>query len=230
MQKLNLKKIIFLAAFALIGLAAMQVPFSQLVGAKGVRFSLFDFYGPIAGGFVGSIWGLVTVGIMQLANWAWHGFATDAGTIIRFFPMLFALLYFAKKTRWMLLVPAIAMIAFWAHPEGRQAWYYALYWLIPIAGYFFHEKSILLRALGTTFTAHAVGGALWIWIFNMKAILWIGLIPVVWKERGLMAIGITLTFILFNFLMSVIAQKTKIQLPFIKLNPKYSLQQNKTTL
>ena len=119
----------------------------------------------------------------------------------------------------MLLVPAIAMIAFWAHPEGRQAWYYALYWLIPIAAYFFHQKSILLRALGTTFTAHAVGGALWIWIFNMKAALWISLIPIVWKERGMMAIGITVTFYIFNGVLSWLVNKKHISLPFVHLKP-----------
>ena len=134
------KKILFLAAFVALGFGAMQVPFSQLLGAQNLKFSLFDFYGPIAGAFFSSAIGLITVFVMQLINWAWHGFATDAGTIIRFFPMLFALLYFAKKSRWMLLVPAIAMIAFWAQPEGRQAWYYALYWLIPIAAYFFHQN------------------------------------------------------------------------------------------
>ncbi|MEK7065261.1 MAG: hypothetical protein AAB963_02345 [Patescibacteria group bacterium] len=213
------KKILFLAAFVALGFGAMQVPFSQLLGAQNLKFSLFDFYGPIAGAFFSSAIGLITVFVMQLINWAWHGFATDAGTIIRFFPMLFALLYFAKKSRWMLLVPAIAMIAFWAHPEGRQAWYYALYWLIPIAAYFFHQKSILLRALGTTFTAHAVGGALWIWIFNMKAALWISLIPIVWKERGMMAIGITVTFYIFNGVLSWLVNKKHISLPFVHLKP-----------
>lgn len=222
MKNLNFKKIIFLLAFIILGFAAMQIPFTKIIGSS-LKFSLFDFYGPIAGAFVGSIWGLVTVGVMQIANWAWHGFATDAGTIIRFFPMLFSLLYFARKLKWILLVPVIAMIAFWAHPEGRLAWYYALYWLIPIVAYFFYEKSLIARALGATFTAHAAGGALWIWVFNMKAEIWLGLIPVVWKERGLMTIGIVLTFIAFNFLMSVVENKLRITLPFVKLNQKYAI-------
>lgn len=221
MQKINAKKIIFLFAFVALGFAAMQIPFTQIIGSK-LKFSLFDFYGPIAGAFVGSVWGLIVVGVMQISNWAWHGFNTDLGVIIRLFPVLFSVLYFAKKSRWMLLVPAIAMIAFWIHPEGRIAWYYALYWLIPIVAYFFHEKSTLLRALGTTFTAHAVGGALWIWGLNMKAELWIGLIPIVWKERIIMAFGITVSYIAFNYLFSLLEKKYKITLPFVKLNPKYS--------
>ncbi len=215
----------FVLLFALLGFAAMQVPFSQLVGApSNVKFSLFDFYGPIAGGFLGSTFGLITVAIMQLIGWAYKGFPTEIAQLIRLLPMFFAVLYFAKQSKWTLLVPIAAMLAFWAHPEGQKAWYYALYWLIPIATYFLHDKILLARALGSTFTAHAVGGALWIWTFDMSAEKWIGLIPIVWRERLLMAVGIALTYIAFNFLMSVLQEKTKIRLPFVKINPKYALQ------
>lgn len=213
----NKQKILFTILFILIGFGLMQVPFTKLMGAN-IKFSLFDFYGPIVGSFLGSVFGLTAVLLMQLANWAIHGFAMDAGTIIRFFPMLFAVLYFARKSKWMLLVPAACMVAFWAHPEGRLAWYYALYWLIPVIAYFWHDKFVLARALGTTFTAHAVGGALWIWVFNMKAAVWIGLIPVIWKERGLMAIGITLTYLAFNKLFQVSVNKGWLKLSALKLH------------
>lgn len=214
------KKIIFIIVFAAVGFLAMQIKFTQIVGSS-LKFSLFDFYGPIVAGFIGSIWGLLTVALMQLANWAWHGFAIDAATIIRFFPMLLAVLYFAKKSKLILIAPVIAMISFWFHPEGRQAWYFALYWLIPLIMYFLHDKLLFARALGATFTAHSVGGMLWIWTFNLKASAWIGLIPIVWLERGLMAIGITLTFIAFNYLLSLIDKKIKLT-DSLKLNPKYS--------
>lgn len=219
---MKIKNILFIIFFIALGFGAMQLPFSALVGGSNVKFSLFDFYGPIAGAFVGSIWGMITVLGMQLINWAVNGFHMDAGTIIRFFPALFAVLYFSKKSKYTLLVPALAMIAFWAHPEGRQAWYYALYWFIPFIAYFFYDEFILARALGTTFTAHAVGGALWIWTFNMKAALWIGLIPVVWKERMLMAIGISLTYVAFNYILSFAAKKWNLKIPFMRLNPKYA--------
>lgn len=228
MKKEIQSKVIFIALFAIIGFGAMKVPFSQLLGAEGLRFSLFDFYGPIAGGFIGSTLGLATVGLMQLIGWAAKGFPTEIGALIRLLPMLFAVLYFAKRSRWILMVPAVAMIAFWAHPEGRQAWYFALYWLVPMVMYFFHEKFIFARALGSAFTAHGVGGALWIWGFNMKATIWLSLVPIVWKERMLMAGGITLTYILFNFIMSLVLKKTRIKLPFVKLNPKYTIGPNQS--
>lgn len=222
MKNIFTKKNIFLVIFVVIGFLAMQFKFTQIIGSD-LNFSLFDFYGPIVGGFIGSIGGLITVLAMQLINWAIYGFVLDIGTLIRFLPMLLAVLYFAKKTKWILIVPIIAMIAFWAHPEGRIVWYYALYWLIPIIMYFVYDKSIIARALGTTFTAHCAGSVLFLYAFNLKSTIWLSLIPIVWKERVLMTLGITLTFISFNYLLNFINQK--ITLPsFIKLNPKYSTE------
>jgi hypothetical protein len=216
---LKKNKIIFIALFIFIGIIVMQFKFTQIIGSN-INFSLFDFYGPIVGGFMGSVFGLITVLAMQIINWAWHGFAVDAGTLIRFLPMLLAVIYFSKKTKWILIAPAFAMIAFWIHPEGRNAWYYALYWLIPIIMYFWHDKFILARALGTTFTAHCVGSILFLYVFNLKSAVWISLIPIVWKERGLMAVGITLTFVAFNYLLSLVDKKIELH-NHIKLHPKY---------
>lgn len=217
------KKALFVIVFIVLGFLAMQVPFSNILGSQ-IKFSLFDFYGPIAGAFMGSIWGLVLVAAMQFCNWTFHGFSTDTATLIRLLPMLLSVIYFARKTPWILLIPGAAMIAFWIHPEGRQAWYYAFYWIIPFAMYFLRDKFIFARALGATFTAHCVGSVLFLWLLNLKAPVWTGLIPIVWMERGLMAIGITLTYMAFNFLFSVLINKAGIALPFVKLNPKYSLK------
>lgn len=210
------QKTLFIGAFIALGIVLLQIPFTAMVGAS-AHFTLFDFFGPIVGAFLGSIPGMITVLTMQLANWAWHGFHTDIATLVRFLPMLFAVLYFAKKSAWTLIVPVIAMIVFWAHPEGRRAWYFALYWLIPIAAYFWHDRFVFARALGSTFTAHAVGGALWAWAFNMKASLWISLIPVVWKERGLMALGMTLTYLAFRTAFAYSTKRGWLSLSFVKL-------------
>lgn len=206
------QKLIFGAVFVALGFGLMQIPFTALVGAQ-AHFTLFDFFGPIAGSFFGSLPGLATVFIMQLINWAFQGFHTDAATLIRILPTLAAVLYFAKKSRWQIVLPAICIAAFIIHPEGRGAAIFTLYWLIPIATYFVYDKWIFARALGATFTAHAVGGALWIWAFNMKSAIWISLIPVVWKERGLMALGITLAYLIFKKIFSLLAERGYIKLP-----------------
>jgi len=212
------KKIVFISLFALVGFGLMQIPFTKIIGSS-LKFSLFDFYGPIAAGFVGSAWGVATVLIMQITNWAIHGFSMDTSTLIRLLPMVFAAIYFSKKSAFNLAVPMIAMLAFWLHPEGQKAWYYALYWLIPMVMYVFHDRFIFARALGTTFTAHAVGSALWIWTIPMSATVWTSLIPVVWKERGLMAIGITLTFMATNYILATLNKKYH-WLDFVQLHKK----------
>lgn len=203
MQIEQKQKLILGSVFVALGFGLMQIPFTALVGAS-AHFTLFDFFGPIVGAFLGSLPGLVTVLVMQIINWAMHGFHTDAATLIRFLPTLAAVLYFSKKSFFQLVLPPVCMLVFLAHPEGRAAAVYTLYWLIPPAMYFLQDRFVFAKALGATFTAHSVGGALWIWAFNMKATLWMSLIPFVWKERGLMAIGITLTYLLFKKVLALL--------------------------
>jgi hypothetical protein len=200
MISINKKRLFSALAFVVVGFVALQVPLMELVGSK-VRFTLFDAFGPVAGAFLGTIPGVITVAAMEVANWLVKGHATDMGTLIRFIPMLFAVWYFSKPTRLTLVVPALCMIAFWAHPEGRSAWMFPLLWVIPFVAYIFRNKFVFAKAVGATFTAHAVGGALWIWAFNLKAAFWIGLLPVVIVERLIFAAGITLVYLLVNSLL-----------------------------
>ena len=77
-----------------------------------------------------------------------------------------------------------------------------------------------MKALGATFTAHAVGGAAWIWAFNLPAGIWQGLIPVVITERLVFAAGIATAYLVMKFALSYLVDK-KI-LPSVKsINPRY---------
>lgn len=217
------RNFLFIAIFAFVGFIALQIPVAQLEGSK-VRFTVYDAFAPIAGAFIGSIPGVMAVFLMQFLNFLVHGaHIEDAGTIIRFFPMLFATLYFAKKGRFNLIVPTIAILVFVAHPVGRNVWYFSLFWIIPIVAYFFRDRSLLARALGSTFTAHAVGGALWIWTFPLPASVWNSLIPVVAAERLSFALGITVSFILVNNLIGFLEKKRVINLGF-HIDPQYLIK------
>lgn len=208
------KAVIFVIIFAALGLLLMQFPLTQLAGSS-VKFTLFDFFGPVAAGFIGTIPGLVAVAAMQLGNFLLHGaIVVDAGTIIRFFPMLFAAWYFGKKGRAVLIVPVLAIIAFNLHPIGRSVWYFSLFWLIPLLAHRFY-KFLPARALGATFTAHAVGGAAWIWTFNLPASVWNSLIPVVAMERAMFAFGICATYLVLNNLMYLLENKFAFLQPLI---------------
>ncbi len=210
-------KLIFTSIFIILGLIALQIPVNALSGAK-VKFTLFDLFAPVSGAFLGSGLGALAAVLMQTISLAVHGFSgvqTDSVlkllATLRFLPLIFGVIYFSflknKKSRLILFVPIVSIIAFNLHPIGRTVWFYSLYWLIPLAVWPFRERFLLARSLGSTFTAHAAGGAVWIWAFNLPAGVWISLIPTVALERSIFALGISASYILLNNLISILASK-----------------------
>ena len=139
------KKLLFLVLFILVGFASLQIPFNNLIGSS-VSFTLFDFFGPIAGAFLGPFFGIISVFSVMFTNNLIKDVPWTQGTIIRLFPTLFAVYYFAainkkQSSKWILAVPVLAIIAFLAHPIGRQVPYYALmFWLIPLIAYRFKNN------------------------------------------------------------------------------------------
>src|SRR3990167_6133313 len=220
-QVLSMKKsrIWFLISFIVLGFIALQIPVNVLVGAK-VKFTLFDLFSPISGAFLGSSLGIFAVVVMQLFNLIVHGFTNiDNSSILklaatlRFLPMVFGVWYFAlskKKTgnsRLILLIPLLSIIIFNLHPVGRTVWFYSLFWFIPFLTWSFRQRFLVARSLGSTFTAHAVGGAVWIWAFNLPAGVWISLIPIVILERSIFALGISAFYVLLNNLLAFSVKK-----------------------
>ncbi len=131
----NKRNVLAMLIFVCLGLIALQIPFTNIVGSK-TKFTLFDFFGPIAGGLIGTLPGMVAIFFMKGINFLYGLFrgvqTANAGAIIGFFPVLFAAWYFGKKNVFNLIVPACAMLAFWAHPIGREAWVYHPSWLLPL--------------------------------------------------------------------------------------------------
>lgn len=208
----KIKKIFVIAFFAAVGLFADRINVSAVWGAKGQTFTLLQLFAPAVGAFLGSIAGVVTIALTEVASFIIQGKELTLMNVFRLLPLLFATVYFArimrpreKKSRWIEIgVPALAMLTFWAHPIGRTVWYYALYWTIPMIVAVTPLRSMIAaRGLGSTFTAHAVGGAYWIWTTNMASPLWIGLIPVVAMERAVFGLGIAITFLVVNYLLSL---------------------------
>lgn len=209
MKKLQ-KQLLFLALFTILGFVSLQIPFNKLAGSN-VSFTLFDFFGPIAGAFLGPIYGIGSVLAVEVTNMLIKHTPWTTGPLIRLFPTLFAVYYFAtifKKGsgKWILAVPILAIVVFLAHPIGRQVPYYTLFWFIPAVAYRF-KNNLYMKSLGATFTAHAVGGAAWIWAFNLPATVWKGLIPVVISERLLFATGIAISFVITKKVLAFLASK-----------------------
>lgn len=205
-------KLILTLIFVAIGFVFLQIPVNKLAGSK-VSFTLFDLYAPITAVFLGSIYGIVAVFLIQGINLLSSGLTNiDKGSIIRLFPTLFAVLYFALATKsksknYILFVPLISILAFNLHPVGRTVWYYSLFWFIPLLAWPLRNRFLFARALGATFTAHSVGGAVWIWAIGLPAAIWTSLIPIVAMERLIFALGISASYMLMNNLASYIGAK-----------------------
>jgi len=200
------KKIIYLCVFVGLGFILLQIPFTNIIGSD-QKFSIFDFFAPTIGMLLTSVWGAISVIIVKLINALVNGQSLDTATIIRFFPLALAALYFgARRYKYVVaLIPLICMMLFIIHPEGRGAWYYSLYWLIPVVAVF-NKKSLVMNSLGATFTAHSIGSVAFLYAFSLPTGLWISLIPIVFLERMLFTAGIATSYVLINSVVNQIVK------------------------
>ncbi len=199
------KGVTFLVLFAALSLIGMNINFSKLTGAENQFFTLFQFFGPIAGGFLGPAVGAASVLLAQAADIFLTGKSVSLLNLIRIAPMLFAAYYFGSRKRsFGIVVPLIAIALFLLHPVGKQVWFFSLFWTVPLIVKALPSKyatSIIARSLGATFTAHAVGGALWIHTVPMTPETYMALISVVIAERTLFAIGIAASYVAVNAIL-----------------------------
>ncbi|MDD5162777.1 MAG: hypothetical protein PHD95_01065 [Candidatus ainarchaeum sp.] len=201
------KGLFFLIAFAIIVFIASKINFSTIIGAENQSFTFFQFFGPIAGGFLGPVFGALSVLIAQASEFFLSGKAIEPINLLRLTPMLFGAFYFGKYLQKKslkdasLLVPLACMALFWLNPVGQQVWFYALYWLIPVFAKLF-SKRLIARSFGATFTAHAIGSTIWLYTVPMPAEAWIALIPIVAIERTAFALGISISYVGFNTFLS----------------------------
>jgi hypothetical protein len=227
MEKNTSKKLVFVAIFIALTLIGKNLNFSSLVGAENQSFTMFQFFGPVAGSFLGPILGVISVLGAQLIDFLVAGKIFTLVNIIRLSPMLFAAYYFGtKKKHLSLIIPILAMAAFILHPVGRQVWFFSLYWTIPVIAKLLpkrYSENILAKSLGATFTAHAVGSAAWIWSVPMTPEQWILLIPIVAFERLLFAAGISGSYVCLNTVLDYVTERFSLKLPFLNINKDYVL-------
>ncbi|MCX6807056.1 MAG: hypothetical protein NT135_02990 [Candidatus Berkelbacteria bacterium] len=210
-MKFNRKKLLFVVLFIILGLIALRIPFTHIVGSKST-FTAFDFMAPITGGFLGSWFGVLAVLVVELINFFIKGMHLDVTTFVRFFPMLFAAIYFGTKRREIGLVPLVCIVLFLIHPIGRQVYYYPLaFWLLP-ALLVLLKKRLLANSLGATMTAHAVGSTAFLYAFNLPVNVWKSLMTIVPFERLTFALGIALSYLVINNVLNYLVEKQHISL------------------
>ncbi len=185
-MKKNLKfiPVSFLIIFARL------VPFNWIVGSLHATFSLSTMIAPV----IAEQYGLAWISLLFISKGLFSISLLSISSVCLFIahrlPLLFASRAFQKREfATSILLPSVCMALFSYHEVGRVAWIYSLYWLIPMALFFTKDRQ-LSRALSASFVAHAVGSVVWLYTCSIPAPVWLGLIPVVFLERLLIASGI----------------------------------------
>ncbi len=214
-ENFTTKKLTFLMIFAILALISQRINFSALVGAENQYLTVFNFFAPIAGIFLGPIFGIAAVLLAEIANNILRAMPWTVLNMSRLIPILLATFYFGTRNKnWQqrlsIIIPVLAIIAFVLHPVGRTVWFFGFYMAIPLLPYILPKKwgqKLFLKSLGSTFTAYAIGTALWIWTIPMTRAQWLVLVPQVAFERLLFASGIMVSYIVFNTLLAKLDEK-----------------------
>ncbi len=222
--EITLKHIAFFLIFSAVGLLLNHFNFSQIVGAIGLDakpyFTYFQFIGPIAGGILGPIGGILSIIAVAVSNFILTGQTLGLPVVVSVITMSLAAIYFGSKRKSVTAVPLLCMVLFWLHPEGIQAWFYALFWIIPLAASFY-KSNIFLRSLGATYSAHSVGSVAYLYAFNIPASDWMALMFISPVERLAFAAGITLFYYAVTTVLA--AFSSKVDFSFLNIEEKYAL-------
>jgi hypothetical protein len=210
---MNKQKIFFVLLFTGLSLLAFQVPISKIIGSS-KSFTLFELLAPIGGMFLGPLFGALSAFFVRLLNSAIFGQALNYLELIKFLPAIGAAAYFGLKTKKSAIIFPICITLFLLNPIGRQAWLYAMIWLIPFVATFF-KKRLILNSLGATFTAHALGSVIYLYAYGLTPQAWLALIPVVFIERGIFTVGISLSCLAMNFVLDKL-EKFEVVAKFLK--------------
>jgi len=196
------RKILFSIIFTILGLAAFQISIDRIIGST-QNFTLFEFLAPIGGMFLGPLLGAVSAFVVYGFNMIVFHKSLDFLTVALFLPPMLAAVYFGLKNKATSIIFPICIILFLLNPIGRQAWMYSLIWLLPFIATFF-KKRLVFNSLGATFTAHATGSIIFLYMFGLTPAIWMALIPVVFIERGIFTVGIWTSCLAFNFVLDKI--------------------------
>lgn len=183
-----------LTAFSLHLLAKFTsfAKLSFIVGSKTACFAPAAVLLPLIGAFGGVSGSLLGVGLGVLVRVLLCGIVPLA-LLAYHLPGFIASLYWATNSRLLRSIPALACtILLLVHPVGSHAAWYSLFWLVPIFASFY--STVFARALGSSFTAHAVGTVVWLYAGQLAATDFALLAPVVIVERLMIAVSMVLAY------------------------------------
>lgn len=200
MRRYAVSAVALVAITALSGLA-QAFKLNTIVGLVSGAFSWSHCVMPLIGCFFGvgasslMFFSILMIKSFGFMHYAYYGLPTFAASLV-WSPI-------HKVLR--IGVPALCMVLFLIHPVGRLAMPYTFYWFIPMVAAFVSEKKGFITALASTFTAHAVGSVLHLYLINaMTPAAWLSLIPQVAVERLVFALGMYVVYgVVMRLLVSV---------------------------
>jgi hypothetical protein len=198
MAKLH-KSLGYAALFTLLISALACIKASFIIGSQTGAFSFAHILSPLIGLFGGGIGVVALLALRTALRLSWSTGTTNI-LLACHLPTFFAGMYFSitkQNSRFSpvfaALVPLACIIIFCIHPVGNQAWLYSCLWLLPLATASIPHKNLFFHALGSTFTAHAVGSVLWLYLgLVTEPTAWLALIPIVLCERLLFSTGMVI--------------------------------------
>lgn len=177
--------------------------FSFIVGSKMAFFAPAAVLLPLAGAFGGVMGSFGMLGIGLVTRYFF--FSTMPLVFLAYhLPGFFAALYWATNSKLMRILPIILCAAlFLVHPVGLQSAWYSLFWLIPVIASFY--AGLFFSALGSAFTAHAVGTIVWLYAGQLSGADFALLVPVVIVERLMISVAMVLAYKCIAFAYSKIS-------------------------
>lgn len=209
-MKIN-KNFLVLATFFFVALVASFIKLSPVLGSYKLLFSGINFLMPILGAFIKPLFLPFTFVFFLLKK------MTLGGALTLGIPTFMATLVVAVANKntfkykiydilLRVIFPLFAIVLFVLNPVGNQAALYSFYWFVPVVLFFaekiLNKKYIFTTTLSATFIAHSVGSLIWLYTLNTTSTYWLSLIPVVAIERFVFAIGMSLSFIFINKIIS----------------------------
>lgn len=189
-------------ALSMVLIALSFVDVTPLFGVSQKALSVGSLLMPLTGALTG--WLAFFVAATRSA----FGFFSTGSylSFALYLPGLCAALAWRSNSRLLhVLLPLACMFAFVAHPQGAQAVFYSMYWLVPVVlSLACYNRTLFGRALAATFIAHAVGSVVWLYAYAIPAAVWNSLIPVVLFERLLFALALVSVYNTAHVVVSIV--------------------------
>ncbi len=191
-----IKKSFVAAAFTGLMHIARKVTVGGVYGSLNGYFSLAPCIAPLFGFFCTSSTVLYSFILRAIVHYVIHS------NYSFYLPTLCGTLWLSTESRALkLVIPALCIALFAIHPQASVL--FSCYWITPLILSFAPKRFIFLQAVGSTFTAHAVGSVFWIYAHQTDPLFWNALLGRVLFERLSYALIVTTSYYGLTALVAV---------------------------